>query len=121
MCVNCGSSSCSSCTTKTSSCSERSLTYKKSGATLAAAADAFIVDATNGNIYKIVTVINDTDQDIKVTFVNSEGHNGAFTVPKSIKAFTKQLRVGTFQNGTIKVQSLGGADAVGNIYFNFSS
>ena len=70
--------------------------------------------------YRLVTVINDTDQDIIVSFENTEGNVGAFTVTKSIKGFTKGLKAGTFKNNSFKVKSLV-ANATGKVTFNLSS
>lgn len=70
--------------------------------------------------YKTVTVINDTDQDVKVTYSTDKGYNGSFVVPKSIKGFTKSIR-GTFSLSTFKVISLGVGAAAGNISINLSS
>lgn len=76
-----------------------------------------------GNVYGCLTVINDSDQDIKVVFKSTIGYDGSFIVTTSIKGFTKNLKAGAkYDLSTIKVYSMDGAsDAAGNIIFNFGS
>jgi hypothetical protein len=75
-----------------------------------------------GNIFSSLSVINDTDQDIKITYSTSAGFTGEFIVPKSIKGFTRTLKEANFDITTIKAWSLHASNAaVGNTSFNFQS
>jgi len=76
-----------------------------------------------GNIYKALSVINDTDQDIKVEYVTTEGVKSDFIVPKSIKGFTRALKGGTaISNDSVKLYSLHATtDAVGKVTLNFGT
>lgn len=109
-----------------SSCSgsDKSISvYWEDGAAMAGTdiTPALLEPNGEGNIWKTVSVINDTDQDIKVVYKTTEGENGEFIVPKSIRGFTRMLSRLKFTNSTFTVFSLGSADAAGNISFNFSS
>lgn len=73
------------------------------------------------DVYKTVSVVNDTDQDIKVTYSTTAGYNGEFIVPKSIKGFTKSLRGTLFVSSSFMLISLGVGVAAGNVSLNFSS
>ena len=101
-------------------CNEISETYRVNNPTLSGISATIPDIYEAGDKYRIVTVINDSDQDIIVSFENTEGNAGAFTVPKSIKAFTKALKAGTFKNNSVKVKSVT-ANAIGFVTFNFSS
>jgi hypothetical protein len=72
-----------------------------------------------GNIWKSLTVVNDTDQDIKITYTTESGYAGAFIVPRSIKGFTKVLKGAYFVNTEFRAISLAVSAATGNITFNF--
>jgi len=76
-----------------------------------------------GNIYKALSVINDTDQDIRVEYITSEGVKSDFIVPKSIKGFTRALKGGVaIVNDSVKLYSLHAtAGAVGNVTLNFGT
>ena len=74
-----------------------------------------------GNRFKTVSVVNDTDKDIQITYGTSKGYLGSFIVPRSIRGFTKTLRGGDmFDAATIKAISMSGT-AAGVTTFNFSS
>lgn len=75
-----------------------------------------------GNVFKVLSVINDTDQDIKVKYTTTEGSVCNFIVPKSIKGFTRALKGSYIDNNTVYLISLHSAnDAVGNVSLNFGS
>lgn len=71
--------------------------------------------------YRELTVVNDTDQDIKITFAMNTGVQGNFIVPKSIKGFTVRLCSDHhFDLSNIKANSMSSSsEAVGNVTFNF--
>jgi len=74
-----------------------------------------------GDIYHVMTLINDTDQDIRVSFKTTAGHNNSFIVPKSIKGFTRALKGSTISNTSIMVYSMGGsASGSGSITINLA-
>ena len=98
-------------------CREASLSYRITNPILAGVR---VLDNAANPSFRIVTVFNDTDVDIRVTYVNSEGDSGQFDVPKSIRTFTKALKVGTFTVATVKVAGIT-ADAVGIVTFNFAT
>lgn len=105
-------------------CTERSIgIYHTAGAATGNGtqiAENVIDPETKGNEFCAVSVINDTDQDIKFLYATTEGVAGEFIIPKSIKGFTRSLRGGKkFDNSTIYVKSLGGSAAAGNISINF--
>lgn len=102
------------------SCIERSIAIYHTDAAIAGTAVTVPDPDLLGNIWRTVTVVNDTDQDIKFTYSTDRGYAGEFIVPKSIKGFTKALHDATFDNSTIKVYSLNGASAAaGKITINF--
>lgn len=74
-----------------------------------------------GNIYNTLTVVNDSDQDIKVAYKTHNGYDGEFIVPVSIKGFTRVLKSSKFDNLNFKVFSMANSAAVGNITFNLSN
>lgn len=75
-----------------------------------------------GNVYKVLSVINDTDQDIKVKYTTTEGAVCDFIVPKSIKGFTRALKGSNIDVNTVYLISLHATnDAVGNVTLNFGS
>jgi len=84
---------------------------------------ASIDPETLGNIFKALSVINDTDQDIRVEYVTTEGVKSDFIVPKSIKGFTRALKGGTtISNESVKMYSLAAATpAVGKVTLNFGT
>lgn len=102
-------------------CTENCKEFSKSiRITNAASTGVSVITDTELKDFSIVTVINDTDIDIKVTFSNTDGDSGEFIVPKSIRCFTKALKTGKFTPVSVKVLGIG-ADAVGNITFNFAT
>ena len=103
-------------------CTERSIAVVHSGAAINAGTAVIIPDSLGlGNIWKLITVINDTDQDIKVSFTNTNGSAHAFIVTQSIKGFSKSFKI-PIDNATIKVNSTSAvAAAVGKITFNLGS
>lgn len=103
------------------SCIERSLAvYHDTGAAVLGTAIT-VPDADSlGDIWSTLTVVNDTDQDIKLTFRSSTGYNGEFIIPKSVIGFTKALKGGVkFDNSSLVVYSLAVGAASGKITFNF--
>lgn len=80
------------------------------------------VPTVNGrtNVYIQLTVVNDSDQDIKVTYTTVQGYSGEFYVPRSIKGFSTTVK-DKFDISTFKVVSAGAGDASGNIFFNLAS
>lgn len=103
-------------------CIEKSVAYQASNPTTAGITANIPEpsEVTVKTIYKIMTVINDTDQDIKVTYKTVAGIDGEIIIPKVIRAFTKVLRDSTFDNATIKVLAIT-SNATGKVTFNFSS
>jgi|SRR6186997_2687697 hypothetical protein len=78
-------------------------------------------NATIGDVYDMVTVINDTDRDVQVEYKTTKGILVQFIVPKSIRAYTKRT-VAPIVNSTVKVMSTSNVTlATGNIIFNFSN
>lgn len=101
----------------TENCKDFSKAIRINGA---ASTGVDVLTDTTLNQFNIVTVINDTDIDVKVSFTNTDGDAGEFIVPKSIRCFTKALKVGKFQPTLFKVAGVG-ANAVGIITFNFAT
>lgn len=97
-------------------CKESSKSYRVNGAASTGVAVLGVDEPTN---FRIVTVINDTDIDVRITFSNSDGDSGQFDVPKSIRTFTKALKQGTF-NHDFKVAGIT-ANAIGITTFNFGT
>lgn len=74
-----------------------------------------------GNRFRTITVVNDKDKDVQITYGTTNGYQGSFIVPRSIRGFTKSLRGGDlFDAATVKAISLSGT-ASGVLTFNFSS
>lgn len=102
------------------SCIERSVAVYHTDAAVAGTTVTIPDPSSSGNIWGVVTVVNDTDQDIKVTYKTDSGYNGEFIVPKSVIGFTKALKAGAkFDNTTVKVASMAISDASGKITLNF--
>lgn len=103
------------------SCIERSLAvYHDAGAAVAGTAITVPDPDSLGNIWSTLTVINDTDQDIKIKYKSATGYNGEFIVPKVAIGFTKALKGGAkFDNSTLVAYSLAVGAASGKITFNF--
>ena len=105
-------------------CREISAVFTHNAASVVASIPGLRVipdNTPNMDEYRIVTVINDTDQDIEVKFSNSDGDAGVFVVPKSIRAYTKALKTGRFIGNTIRVRSLVAVATIGKVHFNFAS
>jgi len=78
-------------------------------------------NGTIGDVYDMVTVINDTDRDVKVKYSTVKGILVEFVVPKSIRAYTKRT-VAPIVNSTVMVMSTSDITlATGNVIFNFSN
>lgn len=109
--------------------SEKSVSvYHTTGADIVANGGTAIPQATidpNNDAFKFgsLSVINDTDQDIRVDYMTEEGISGQFIVPKSIKGFTRHLVNGkSFDLSSFKLYSLNVATlATGNISLNFGA
>ena len=103
-------------------CSEKSIAFIHAAGALTTTGTAITVPDPEavGGIYKNLTVVNDSDQDVKITYKTVAGMDGEFIVPKSIKGFTRALRSTTFALTNFKAISMGNANAVGNLTFNFS-
>jgi hypothetical protein len=69
--------------------------------------------------YSVMTVFNETDQTIKVSYKNNAATGADFLVPKAGRSFTRVINQGLMA-GTLKVQSLG-ADATGNVIINLGN
>lgn len=109
-----------------STCIERSIAiYHTTGAAIGAGTliPQATLDPNNyGNVYSSLSVINDTDQDIKVKYMTDAGIAGEFIVPESIKGFTRNLHGVKFDLATVYVISMHGASAAaGNITLNFGA
>ena len=81
-----------------------------------------ILDAVRGDVYNEVTIVNDTDQDVKIKYSLSNGVQNEIIVPKSIKGLTRRIACGdlAFILASFTVNSLSaGSAAVGNITLNF--
>lgn len=103
-------------------CSEKSIAFVHTTGALTTTGTAITVPDPEGvgGIYKNLTVVNDSDQDVKITYKTVGGMNGEFIVPRSIKGFTRALRSTSFTITDFKAISMGNAAAVGNLTFNFS-
>jgi hypothetical protein len=103
-------------------CSNRSIAYKHTGgaATVTGTPVEVPMDNGLGNIYTQLTVLNETDQDLKVTYRTVQGYAGEFYVSRSIRGFTRTV-TDKFDLTQIKVESAGESDAAGIVYFNFAS
>jgi hypothetical protein len=104
------------------SCLEKSIgIYHTGGAAIAGTVVSIPDPSLAGNIFRNITVVNDTDQDIKVQYKNISGEDQAFIVPKSIKGFSKIAKV-NFDILSFVVKSMHAAsNAIGNITFNLSN
>jgi len=105
-----------------SNCIERSTAiYHTTGAAILGTAVVVPDPLVLGNIWKNITVVNDSDQDIKVDYKTIVGYDGTFIVPKSIKGFTRALKE-AIDNTTVRVTSMNAVSAAaGNITFNLGS
>lgn len=69
-----------------------------------------------------VTVVNDTDQDVKIEFALNTGAAGNFIVPKSIKGFTTRVSCAglSFVLSSFAAKSMTASPTTtGTITFNF--
>jgi hypothetical protein len=71
--------------------------------------------------FSIVSVINDTDIDVKVEYKSSDGNDCNFIVPKSIRCFTQALKSGVYFTPDLVIVKGIGANAVGKVTFNFAT
>lgn len=74
-----------------------------------------------GAVFNTLSVINDKDQDVKITFSDDKGNTGEFIVPVSIRGFTKNLKYGKFIPSSFVVISIGPSAAEGRLTFNFGN
>ena len=103
-------------------CIEKSIAiYHTTGAAIAGTPVPVPDPDGMGNVWKTMTVINDTDQDVKVAFKSTMGYDFAFIVPKSIKGYTKTIKT-ILDNTSLVVSSMSGTSAAaGNITFNLGN
>lgn len=80
-----------------------------------------ITDPSTGREYTELTTINDTDQDVKISFAWDNGVAASFIVNKSIRGFTIRTCPGRhFNLATFKVNSMNpDSQAAGNLTLNF--
>ena len=107
-----------------SSCTEKSIAFQTTANNVIGAGTTIVIPdpESSANVYRALSVINDTDQDIKITFQTTEGIAQAFIVPKSIKGFTRVLKSYCFDFATFKAISMhASAPAVGIVTYNFST
>lgn len=106
------------------SCTEKSISFQTTTDIVIGVGSTVVIPDPDlsGNVYKALSVINDTDQDIKIKFSNTDGEAQEFIVPVSIKGFTRVLKKGFFDNTTFKAISMHASSAaVGTVTYNFSS
>lgn len=108
--------SCNQCT-----CKAKGIYFQSGAAIAGTSIPQSTIDPDGDDLqFKNVSVINDTDQDIKFEFMDSEGNQNDFIVPVSIKGFTHNVKCGYIDLTTVKVYSLhASSPAVGNISCNF--
>lgn len=66
--------------------------------------------------FSVVTVFNEADQNIKVSYKNKNGEAADFIIPKNGRSFTRVINGGLLNN-SLQLQSIGAA-ATGNVIFN---
>lgn len=98
--------------------------YRTTGAPNAASGgeNMAIVDPNLRSGYNEMTIVNDTDQDIKIKYSLSNGVSQEIIVPKSIRGLTRRVACGdlTFVLQSFLVHSMHVATAaIGNITINF--
>jgi hypothetical protein len=98
--------------------------YRTTGAPNAASGgvNMGIVDSELRSGYNEMTIVNDTDQDIKIKYSLSNGASQEIIVPKSIRGLTRRISCGdlTFVLQSFLVHSMHASTAaVGNITINF--
>ncbi len=68
--------------------------------------------------YRVITVFNETDQDILVDYKNESGNPGSFYVPKNGRAFTRVIN-GNLLSNSLNITAL--APATGRVFINLGN
>lgn len=74
---------------------------------------------TDTNTYNVITVFNETDQHIKVSYKNANSQAADFIVPKNGRSFTRQINGGLL-NTSLQVAALNSA-ATGQVIINLGN
>lgn len=82
---------------------------------------ATLFAAGAAKLFDELTVFNDTDRPVRVTWVNtSTGNTDFFFVPNGGKSFTHRLNLGSITNASFNVSSWDGTIATGRVTINFA-
>lgn len=78
--------------------------------------------ANAAKLFDELTVFNDTDRPVRVSWTNSStGNVDFFFVPNGGKAFTHKLNIGSITNVSFNVSSWDNTLATGRVTINFAS
>jgi hypothetical protein len=69
--------------------------------------------------FGVITVFNETDQDILVSYKNTAAEDANFYVPKDGRSFTRVINQG-LMNGSIRIKTTG-AEATGHVIINLGN
>lgn len=75
------------------------------------------IDATKS--FSVITVFNEADQNVKITYKNTNGEIADFIVPKSGRSFTRVINGGLLNN-SLQINALNIA-ATGSVIINLGN